>query len=64
MFKYDSEGNLTVNIKLARDMILSSIKKDKCLTKRVLKEVLLETNREDIRNIIHLFREVDGEMGL
>lgn len=51
-------------MKFARDMIISSVETDKCLTKRVLKEVLLETNRDDIRNVIHLFREVDGEMGL
>ena len=60
----NNEEIVRLSIKFARDMIISSVETDKCLTKRVLKEVLLETNRDDIRNVIHLFREVDGEMGL
>ena len=60
----NNEESVRLSMKFARDMIISSVETDKCLTKRVLKEVLLETNRDDIRNVIHLFREVDGEMGL
>lgn len=59
-----NEESVRLSMKFAKDMIISSVETDKCLTKRVLKEVLLETNQDDIRNVIHLFREVDGEMGL
>ena len=58
----NNEESVRLSMKFARDMIIYSVETDKCLTKRVLKEVLLETNRYDIRNVIHLFREVDGEL--